>query len=273
MNHSNKHFLKLPARPTRPRAQGLTCIIDNGYPYPLFEAYIQAYAPFIDFVKFGWGTSYLDSQVQQKISLLRAHHIDAWLGGSLFEIAYAQGKLAEYTDWCHELGLLYVEISDGTIILNQDIKLKLIHQLSQEFRVLSEVGSKDAEAVMSPRQWVKHIQEESQAGAWKIITEGRESGTAGMFRSSGEIRLGLIQEIEESGLDTHQLIFEAPQKSQQAWFIKHFGHNVNLGNIALPEILNLETLRTGLRSDTMHLTVPKQEETSHVHISSSHSNT
>jgi phosphosulfolactate synthase len=269
---SHPHFhLNLPQRSAKPRNTGLSCVIDNGYPFPIFEAFLEAYGSYVDFVKFGWGTSYIDPQIEQKIAFLRSKGIEAWLGGSLFEIAYAQGKLEPYIDWCHELGLLYFEISDGTITLDPSIKHRLIEKLSGQFRVLSEVGSKDAEQVMSPRQWIKHIQEESAAGAWKIITEGRESGTAGMFRSTGEVRFGLIQEIEESGLDLSTLIFEAPQKSQQVWFIKYFGHEVNLGNIALTDSLNLETLRQGLRSDTLHLTL-SPEENSDADLSLSHTN-
>lgn len=260
-------FLSLPQQNQKPRKQGLTCVIDNGYPYPIFEAYIQAYGTFIDFVKFGWGTSYIDSQVEQKIALLRSHNIDAWLGGTLFEVAYSQNKVNELACWAKELGLLYFEVSDGTLDIAREDKLKLIEELSGTFRVLSEVGSKDAEKVMSPRQWIAHIQDETQAGAWKIITEGRESGTAGIFRSTGEVRLGLLQEIQESGFDVKQLIFEAPQKNQQIWFIKALGPDTNFSNIALTDSLNLQTLRTGLRSDTLYLSTASED--THGHIPSS----
>lgn len=255
---TTKLNLNLPPREPKPRQQGLSCVIDNGYPYPVFEAYIRAYAPYIDFVKFGWGTSYLDPEIEQKIALLRAHHVDAWLGGTLFEVAYAQNKVDGLADWCRALGLQYFEVSDGTLIIDPNEKLRVIEKLSKSFRVLSEVGSKDAELVMSPRQWVKHIENETQAGAWKIITEGRESGTAGMFRSTGEVRFGLLQEIQESSFDVKQLIFEAPQKNQQIWFIKELGADVNFSNIALTDSLNLETLRRGLRSDTLYLSTTNE---------------
>jgi phosphosulfolactate synthase len=172
------------------------------------------------------------------------------LRGTFFEVVFVRDKVDEYKSWLVELGIDHVEISDGTIEIPRERKLELIADFARDFTVLSEVGSKDAEAVFAPYQWVEWIREELGAGSWKVITEARESGTAGIFRGSGEVRSGLIDEIVHE-LPIDRLLFEAPQKSQQAWFIRQFGPAVNLGNIPPDEVIPLETLRLGLRSDTM----------------------
>ncbi len=172
------------------------------------------------------------------------------LGGTLLEAVIAQDKVDEYKRWVTELGLAHVEISDGVIDLPRERKLELIEDFARDFTVLSEVGSKDAEAVFAPYQWVEWIKEELAAGAWKVITEGREGGTAGIYRPTGEMRTGLVDEIAHE-VDVDSLIFEAPTKSSQAWFVKQFGPEVNLGNIPPDEVIPLETLRLGLRGDTL----------------------
>ena len=172
------------------------------------------------------------------------------IGGTFFEVVYARGKLDEYKRWLTELGLTHVEISDGTIEIPRDRKLELIADFARDFTVLSEVGSKDAEAIFAPYQWVEWIKSELEAGAWKVITEGREGGTSGIYRPTGEMRTGLVDEIAHE-IDVSNLIFEAPSKSSQAWFVKHYGPGVNLGNIPPEEVIPLETLRLGLRGDTL----------------------
>jgi phosphosulfolactate synthase len=174
------------------------------------------------------------------------------LGGTLMEVAISQGRLDDYRRWISELGLTHVEVSDGSIVLDHDEKLALIASLAKDFTVLSEVGSKDTAAVVAPYRWVQAIETELEAGAWKVITEARESGTAGLYRPDGEIRTGLVDEIVHS-IDPTRLLFEAPQKAQQVWFIKMFGPNVNLGNIHPDEVIPLETLRLGLRADTIEM--------------------
>jgi phosphosulfolactate synthase len=171
------------------------------------------------------------------------------LGGTLTELAIAQGRLDRMIAWVHELGIGHVEVSDGTITIEHDRKLALIERLAQEFVVLSEVGSKDDTRIMAPFRWVEQIEAELAAGAWKVIAEARESGTVGIFRHDGEVRMGLIDEIAHA-VSPDKILFEAPRKDQQVWFVRRFGPDVNLGNIAPQEVLSLETIRLGLRSDT-----------------------
>ena len=211
---------------------------------------IEVAGEFIDIVKLGWGTALATGNLERKLERYREHGIPVVLGGTLTELAIARGRLDELVAWVHELGLEYFEISDGTIALEHERKLELIERLAREFTVLSEVGSKDSEVVFAPYEWVEWIKEELEAGAWKVITESREGGTAGIFRPSGEMRTGLVDEIAHS-IDFHDLVWEAPTKASQAWFVKHFGPEVNLGNIPPDEVIPLETLRLGLRGDTL----------------------
>jgi phosphosulfolactate synthase len=172
------------------------------------------------------------------------------IGGTFFEVVYVKDKVDDYKRWLTDLGLTHVEISDGTVEIPREEKLELIADLARDFTVLSEVGSKDSEVNFAPYLWVQWIKEELEAGAWKVITEARESGTAGIFRPTGEMRTGLIDEIVHD-IDPGDLVFEAPTKSAQAWFVKKFGAEVNLGNIPPDEVIPLETLRLGLRGDTL----------------------
>ncbi|MCH2126411.1 MAG: phosphosulfolactate synthase [Pirellulaceae bacterium] len=244
-------FLDLPDHEAKPRTRGLTCCIDAGVPVGMFCDYMASIAPHIDFVKFGWGTGILTPRIAEKIASLQEHDISYWFGGTLFELSYRQNRLDEFVAWVKDHGATYIEISDGTIPLAAPTKLELIERLAQDFRVLSEVGSKDAQKIMSPARWIEGIRSELNAGAWRVVAEGRESGTAGIFRDTGEIRAGLVMEIVEAGIDIDKIMFEAPQKSQQAWLIKMLGVNVNLSNIALADATNVETLRLGLRFDTI----------------------
>src|SRR5438270_12008291 len=211
---------------------------------------IETAGDYVDIVKLGWGTSYVTGGLSEKIRLYQEAALPVMCGGTLLEAAIARGKVDEFRRWTAEHGFTHVEVSDGTIQIERDSKLELISALAEQYVVLSEVGSKDAECMYAPYQWVAWIKEELEAGAAKVITEAREGGTAGIFRGTGEVRSGLIDEIvHEVPLD--QLLFEAPQKEQQAWFIRRLGPEVNLGNIPPEEVIPLETLRLGLRSDTM----------------------
>jgi len=225
-------------------------VIDKGLGPRAWEDVLDTAGAFIDIVKLGWGTAYVTQNLARKLDVLRAAGKPVVIGGTFLEAVIAQDKVDEYKVWLGELGLTHVEVSDGVIDLPPERKLELIADLAREFTVLSEVGSKDSEAVFAPYQWVEWIKEELAAGAWKVITEGREGGTAGIYRPTGEMRTGLVDEIAHE-VAVSDLIFEAPTKSAQAWFVRHFGSSVNLGNIPPDEVIALETLRLGLRADTL----------------------
>jgi len=230
------------------RNGGLTHVLDKGLGPRAWEDVLETSGAYIDIVKLGWGTAFVTAGLERKLEVLREKPVV--IGGTFFEVVYAKGQLDDYKRWLGELGITHVEISDGTIEIPRERKLELIEDFARDFTVLSEVGSKDSEVVFAPYEWVGWIKEEREAGAWKVITEAREGGTAGIFRPSGEMRTGLVDEIAHS-IDFHDLIWEAPTKGSQAWFIKQFGPEVNLGNIPPDEVIPLETLRLGLRGDTL----------------------
>jgi phosphosulfolactate synthase len=256
IDYNSLQFINLPERSQKPRVRGMSSVIDNGLPLNVFTDVIESAEEHIDFIKFGWGTSVVTPNLQQKIDVLKKHNIGFWFGGTLFEICYSQRKLDSLAHWVKDTGAEYFEISDGTIELDERNKCSLINELSSEFKVLSEIGSKDSDQVMSPSTWIQHITRELDAGAWKVIAEGRESGTAGIYRSTGEVRLGLIQDMADAGINFDSIFFEAPKKSQQVWFLRNFGTHVNLANISPNDVIGLETLRLGLRADTAILSVP-----------------
>jgi phosphosulfolactate synthase len=230
------------------RNGGLTHVIDKGLGPRGWEDVLATSGSHIDIVKLGWGTAYVTDNLRQKLDVLRGKPVV--LGGTFFEVVYARGRLEEYKRWLSDLGLTHVEISDGTIEIPRDRKLGLIAEFSREFTVLSEVGSKDSSVEYSAEEWTQWLREELDAGAWKVITEAREGGTAGIFDAGGGMRTELIGEIADAvGID--DIVFEAPTKAAQAWFVKQFGPEVNLGNIPPDEVIPLETLRLGLRGDTL----------------------
>jgi phosphosulfolactate synthase len=231
-----------------PRSGGLTHVLDKGLGPHAWEDVLETCGVYIDVVKLGWGTAYVTPNLRRKLDVLREKPVV--IGGTFFEVVYVKGKVDEYKRWLNDLGLTHVEISDGTVEIPREEKLELIADLARDFTVLSEVGSKDSEVNFAPYLWVQWIKEELEAGAWKVITEARESGTAGIFRPTGEMRTGLIDEIVHD-IAVADLIFEAPTKASQAWFVKEFGPTVNLGNIPPDEVIPLETLRLGLRGDTL----------------------
>ena len=243
-------FLTLPERSAKPRDRGLTHVLDKGLGPAQVDDLMASAAPFIDIVKLGWGTSYITADLARKVKVYQRHDVTVCFGGTLLEVVVRQNKVDDYVRELHELGITHVEVSDGTVAMAADDKLALLRRLAREFTVLSEVGSKDADNVIAPYRWVDAIKRELDAGAWKVITEGRESGTVGVYHSSGDVKEGLIEEIV-SEISADLLLFEAPVKEQQVWFVKKFGSNVNLGNIPADEVISCETIRLGIRSDTL----------------------
>lgn len=203
----------------------------------------------VDIVKLGWGTALVTANLRPKLARYAEAGIPVVLGGTLTELAIQQERVEGLVAWLQELGLRHVEISDGTLPLAPEVKRGLIQRLARDFTVLAEVGSKDADFIMAPYVWVQQIEADLQAGAWKVIAESRESGTAGIYRADGEVRTGLIDEIAHE-VDPSRLIFEAPRREQQVWLLQRFGKDCNLGNIPPADVIALETLRRGLRSDT-----------------------
>jgi phosphosulfolactate synthase len=248
-------FLDLPTRSRKPREGGITHVMDSGLSVAEVESLVEVAGDSVDLVKLGWGTAIVTANLDEKLACYRAHDIPVVLGGTLTELAITQRRVDRLIAWLHELGLRHVEVSDGTIELEHERKLELIERLAREFVVLSEVGSKDDTRIMAPYVWVQQIERELAAGAWKVIAEARESGTAGIYRADGEVRMGLIDEIAHA-VAPERLLFEAPRKEQQVWFLQRFGTEVNLGNIAPRDVLSLETLRLGLRADTVQAPAP-----------------
>jgi len=225
-------------------------VIDRGLSIAEVDGLLEVAGEIVDVVKLGWGTALVSANLKPKLERYAAHGVPVVLGGTLTELAIRQGRVDGLVAWLRELGLRHVEVSDGTIALEPAVKRELIERLSSEFTVLAEVGSKDADFIMAPYVWVEQIERDLEAGAWKVIAEARESGTAGIYRADGEVRSGLIDEIAHA-VDTRRLIFEAPLRGQQVWLLRRFGTECNLGNIAANDVLSLETLRLGLRSDTV----------------------
>ncbi len=243
-------FLALPERTTKPRESGLTHVLDKGLSLEQVRQFVEVAGDYTDIVKLGWGTAVVTPNVKEKVALYQSFGIPVCFGGTFFEVCLRQGKFDEYLALVDECGMGCVEISDGTIDMEEEDKLAILRKLSKRYRVLSEVGSKDDAVVITPTKWVDSIKRELEAGAWKVITEGRESGTVGIYRPTGDVKDGLLEEIRNA-FDTSQILFEAPVKKQQAWFIKQFGTNVNLGNIPPDEVISVETLRIGVRGDTL----------------------
>jgi phosphosulfolactate synthase len=231
-----------------PRSGGLTHVLDKGLGPRVWEDVLETSGSYIDVVKLGWGTAYVTPNLKRKLEVLREKRVV--MGGTFFEAVWARGKVEEYKRWLGELGLTHIEISDGAVEIPREEKLQLIADLAHDFTVLSEVGSKDSSVEFSTDDWTTWLGEELDAGAWKVITEARETGSSGIFTYAGEIRTDLIAEIGDA-VDLDDVIFEAPTKAAQAWFVKQFGPTVNLGNIPPDEVIPLETLRLGLRADTL----------------------
>lgn len=245
----NYYLSQIPERPLKPRDSGFTMAMDKGLSVREAEDFMDVAGNYVDIVKLGWATSYVTSRLEDKLKVYKDAGIPTYFGGTLFEAFIVRGQFDEYRRTIDKYGLEFAEVSDGSIELPHDVKCEYIRKLATQVTVLSEVGSKDAEKIIPPYKWIQLMQAELDAGAWKVIGEAREGGNVGLFRSTGEVRSGLVEEILTK-IPFEKIIWEAPQKSQQVWFIKLLGTNVNLGNIAPNEVIPLETIRLGLRGDT-----------------------
>jgi phosphosulfolactate synthase len=249
----NPTALRLPARTEKPRRTGLTMVIDGGIPIGLFADLVSSAAEYIDLVKFGWGTAVVTSRLDAKIDVLNAHEIGFYFGGTLFEKYLLQGRLEDFRKFCHSWSCRHVEVSNGTITLSNSEKASYVRKLSDEFIVVSEVGFKDPvrSEQLPPSKWVEYIKEDLEAGASLVTLEARESGKSGICRPDGALRFGLIEDILESGISQDRLVIEAPTTALQAHFVTRMGPDVNLGNVPAQGVIGLETLRLGLRADTL----------------------
>jgi|TARA_B110000879_G_scaffold199209_1_gene271824 phosphosulfolactate synthase len=239
----------IPERSVKPRQNGITMVMDKGLSTRQAEDFLEVSADKTDIIKLGFGTSSVTPTLVEKLKIYSDANIPVYFGGTLFEAYVIRGQFDDYRRLLDKYKITHTEVSDGSIEISQEEKCGYIRSLAKDFTVLSEVGSKDAEKIIPPYKWIAMMKAEIEAGAWKVIAEARESGTVGIFRNSGEVRSGLIEEIlQHIPLDT--ILWEAPQKVQQVWFMSLYGYNVNLGNIAPNEVIPLETLRLGLRGDT-----------------------
>lgn len=254
MNYSLTH---IPERTTKGRDHGLTMVMDKGLSLRQAEDLISSSEQFVDMVKFGFGSSYVTNNLREKVKLYQNANIKVYFGGTLFEAFIARGMFREYVKVLKDYGVDTVEVSDGSIILEHGLKCQYISELAKDFTVLSEVGSKEAGILISPAKWTRMMANELEAGSWKVIAEARESGTVGIYRPNGKAHSVLVNRIIDK-IAPNDIIWEAPIKSQQVYFIKLFGANVNLGNIAPHEVIAMETLRIGLRGDTFFDNLPDQ---------------
>ncbi len=246
----------LPERTAKPRETGLTMMMDKGLSNRQTEYFIESCGDLMDIVKFGFGTSYITKNLKVKLAMYREANIKCYLGGTLFEAFAVRNMFDDYRRLLGELKMEYAEVSDGCIHIPEEQKLEFIEELSKDFTVLSEVGSKTDADLLTEEDWIRKMKTELAAGAWKVIAEARESGTIGIFDKDGNAKKSMIEHISKE-IGNGNVLWEAPQKSQQVWFINEFGANVNLGNIAPDEVIPLETLRLGLRGDTLFNFLPK----------------
>jgi phosphosulfolactate synthase len=242
-------FLELPERGRKPREAGLTHVLDKGAPLETLAAVLDGTGELVDVLKIGWGIAYVDRSLKGRVAACHTAGVLVSLGGTLLEIAVSQGRTHELLDWAGEQGIDALEVSNGLLGFSPRDKAALIAELSATLTVLAETGAKDDHAPVVPEQWVSEMEADLAAGARWVIAEGRESGTVGLYGLDGEVREDLVRLIAER-IPLDRVIFEAPRKAQQAWFIRELGADVNLGNVPLDEILPLETLRLGLRADT-----------------------
>lgn len=249
----------IPERTAKPRNSGLTMMMDKGLSLREVENFIEASGHLTDIAKFGFGTAFVSNNLEEKLKLYRDNGIRPYFGGTLFEAFYARGMFEDYLRLLDKYDLELAEISDGSVIIPHDEKCELIAKMAKNRTVLSEVGSKDSGIIISPAKWIKMMSTELEAGSWKVIAEGRESGNVGVFRPNGTAHTYLINKIIAK-VKPEDILWEAPQKNQQVWFIKLFGANVNLGNIAPNELIPLECLRLGLRGDTFFENLPADYE-------------
>ena len=241
----------IPDRTAKPREKGLTMVMDKGLSLRQVEDFIEVAGTHTDIVKLGWSTSYVTPNLKEKLKIYRDAGLPVYFGGTLFEAFIIRNQFEDYRKVLDDYGMEFVEVSDGSIEIAHDEKCEYIRKLSSQVTVISEVGSKDEKKVFAPYKWIKLMKAEIEAGSWKVIAEAREGGNVGIYRDSGEVRQGLVDEILTQ-IPEETIIWEAPQKAQQVWFIELIGTNVNLGNIAPAEVIPLETIRLGLRGDTFN---------------------
>lgn len=253
----NFNLTQMPARIEKPRQNGITMVMDKGLSMNEVKDFMSMSQSYVDVVKLGFGTAYVTPNLRQKIELYQSYNIPIYFGGTLFEAFLVRGQLEDYISICKDYKIQHVEVSDGSIIIPHMEKCRYIERLATEIgTVYSEVGSKDAANIMAPYQWVALMKAELEAGATHVIAEAREGGNVGIYRGSGEVRQGLVSEIL-SQIPESKVIWEAPQKEQQLYFIRLLGCNCNLGNIAPAQMLALEAMRIGLRGDTFDFFLDK----------------
>lgn len=252
----------IPERPAKPRQTGQTMVMDKGLSLSEAEAMLESGAEFIDFVKLGFGTALITNKLQEKIDLYKRAGVRTYFGGTLFEVFVIRGMFDDFCKFIDKFGLDLAEVSDGSMEMNNDVKCEYISKLSKRVTVISEVGSKQADVHIPDDVWISMMKKEMAAGSWKVICEARESGNTGIYNADHSANTKLIEDICHA-VKIENVIWEAPIKSQQAWFIKLLGANVNLGNIATNEVISLETLRRGLRGDTFFQFLPKEFKEKH----------
>jgi len=255
----NFSLSQLPDRIKKPRNHGITMVMDKGLSIEETRNFLSVAEPYVDVVKLGFGTSYVTPNLDKKLEVYRSANIPIYFGGTLFEAFLIRGQLEDYIRICKEYGVGYIEVSDGSVDIDHQEKCKIIERLTKFGTVLSEVGSKDAAHIIPPYKWIELMQAELNAGARYVIAEAREAGNVGIYRGTGEVREGLVQEILTK-IPSEKILWEAPQKSQQLYFIELIGANVNLGNIAPNEMIALEAMRIGLRGDTFELFLDKNKK-------------
>lgn len=256
-NNYNFNLSNLPPRTISPRDNGVTMVMDKGISLRQAEDFIETSSDYVDFVKLGFGTSIITKQVKEKIKLYQSAGIKVYAGGTLFEAFVIRNQFDDYIKYISDLGLDSAEVSDGSIELDHDKKCEYISTLAKNYTVLSEVGSKEEGVIIHPARWIKMMQSELDAGAFKVIAEARESGNVGIYHKNGSAHSMLITRIVNK-IKIENIIWETPQKSQQVYFLKLFGCNVNLGNIGVDDVIPLETLRLGLRGDTFFTFLSEQ---------------
>jgi phosphosulfolactate synthase len=248
----NFKLSQIPERFSKPRAAGITMVMDKGLSMEEVRNFLSISHPHVDIVKLGFGTSYVTPNLREKIDIYRSHNLPVYFGGTLFEAFLIRNQFDDYVAICKDYGVEFMEVSDGSITIPHAEKCGYIEKLTKFGKVLSEVGSKDAAHIIPPYKWIELMQAELKAGSSYVIAEAREAGNVGIYRGSGEVREGLVQEILTQ-IPGERILWEAPQKAQQLYFIELLGPNVNLGNIAPTEVIPLETMRIGLRGDTFHM--------------------
>jgi phosphosulfolactate synthase len=252
----NFNLSQIPERTQQPRVHGITMVMDKGLSVEEARNFMSAASPHVDVVKLGFGTSYVTPRLQEKLEVYRSYNMPIYFGGTLFEAFLIRNQFDDYVKVCKEFGVSYMEVSDGSIEIPHAEKCGYIEKLAKVGVVLSEVGSKDAAHIIPPYKWIELMRAELESGSTYVIAEAREAGNVGIYRGSGEVREGLVQEILTQ-IPEEKIIWEAPQKVQQLYFLELIGCNVNLGNIAPNEVIPLEAMRIGLRGDTFHLYLDK----------------